>query len=178
MSEGRNALARHAAGRRAPSEEEAKGKELLTFELGAMRYALPLSCVREIVRLPPVTEVPRAPYEVLGVISVRGAVTTVLDLRRKLQLETTPLTSKSRVLLVDQGQEVTGLLVDAVLQVCRLRPEEIELSSVLGADAPGYLAGIGRPSGEKRDDERRAARRTAEIGEILLLLDPSALLRF
>ena len=177
MSEGRNALAKHAAGRLAPGEENASGEELLTFELGSVRYALPLSCVREIVRLPEVTEVPRAPYEVLGVISVRGAVSTVVDLRRKLQLEMAPLTGKSRVLLVDQGREVIGLLVDAVLQVCRLRPEEIELSSVLGADAPAYLSGIGRPS-VKSEDGRRVAPRAADPDEILLLLDPSVLLRF
>ncbi len=140
-------------------------RELLAFELGMERYALPLSCVREIVRVPVITEVPRSPDEVLGVISVRGAVTTLIDLRRKLRVDQPLMGGKSRVLLVDHGGEVLGILVDSVLQVHRLQPEEIELASVLGPQAPPYLLGIGRPAG------------TADAGEILLLLDPSALLR-
>ena len=51
-------------------------REFLAFDLANERYALPLSCVREIMRVPAVTEVPRGPEEVLGVISARGSVTT------------------------------------------------------------------------------------------------------
>ena len=152
----------------------ARTRELLAFELASERYALPLDCVREIVRVPVITEVPRGPEHVLGVISVRGAVTTLLDLRSKLRLELTPLSVKSRILLVDRGDEVIGLLVDGVLQVYRLRDEEIELASVLGAEAPPYLLGIGRPgSGEGR----RGGQDLVAASEILLLLDPAALLR-
>jgi purine-binding chemotaxis protein CheW len=145
--------------------EEPAAREFLAFELGNEHYALPLHCVREIVRVPQVTEVPRGPEEVLGVISVRGAVTTLIDLRRKLRLPQGPIDAKSRVLLVESGPEVVGMLVDAVLEVKRLTQEEIELASVLGAQAPPHLLGIGRPglAGGARD--------------ILLLLDPSAVLR-
>ena len=57
-------------------------REFLAFDVANERYALPLSCVRQIVRVPPVTEVPRSSASVLGIISVRGTVTTVIDLRR------------------------------------------------------------------------------------------------
>ena len=76
-------IARRATRARA---REPSAREYLAFEVGAEHYALPLPCVREIVRVPAVTEVPRAPSHVLGVISVRGAVTTVFDLRIKLRL--------------------------------------------------------------------------------------------
>jgi purine-binding chemotaxis protein CheW len=147
--------------RRAKAARKQNAREYLAFEVGSAHYALPLSCVREIVRVPSVTEVPRSERDVLGVISVRGAVTTVFDLRAKLRLAETPPTNKSRVLLIDGGREVVGLLVDNVLQVQRLQDDEVELASVLGAEAPPYLFGIGRP---------RAT-------EFLLLLDPIALLR-
>ena len=70
-------------------------REFLAFELSAERYALPLACVREIMRVSAVTEVPRAPSDVLGVISVRGQVTTVLDLRRKLHLPESPISARA-----------------------------------------------------------------------------------
>jgi purine-binding chemotaxis protein CheW len=160
-----------------PKDEDGQVRELLAFELGVERYALPLACVREIVRLPQVTEVPRGPIDVLGVISVRGAVTTVIDLRKRLRLELSPITSRTRVLLVRQGEETLGLLVDGVLQVYRLREAEVELSQVLGGEAPPYLFGIGRPGMAAREGTRNTAQRAEGPGEILLLLEPSALLR-
>jgi purine-binding chemotaxis protein CheW len=147
-------------------------RELLAFELADERYALPLSSVREIMRVPAVTEVPRAPDAVIGVISARGRVTTVLDLRRRLRLAEKPWTNRTRVLLVDHDDEVIGLLVDAVLQVQRLSPKEIELSSVLGGTAPPHLIGIGRPA------PSHGARTPGALQELLLLLDLAPLLAF
>lgn len=150
-------------------------REFLAFELSSERYALPLGCVREIMRVSTVTEVPRAPNDVLGVISVRGQVTTVLDLRRKLHVAEAPVSGKSRILLVDAGREIIGLLVDSVLHVYRLHDAEIELASVLGAEAPPYLHGLGRPAGAAQKPNEVA--RGAAASELLLLLDPTTLLR-
>jgi purine-binding chemotaxis protein CheW len=145
-------------------------RELLAFELADERYGLPLSLIREIMRVPTVTQVPRAPDAVLGVISARGRVTTLVDLRKRLRLAEKPWGTRTRVLLVDHDDEVLGLLVDAVLHVQRLSPGEIELSSVLGGTAPAHLLGIGRPAsthGAGRAD-----------GDLLLLLDVAPLLAF
>jgi purine-binding chemotaxis protein CheW len=164
VSEPRGAISRRAK----PARAEPSQREYLAFEVGAARYALPLQRVREIVRVPEVTEVPRAPAHVLGVISVRGAVTTVFDLRVKLRMNARPATPKSRILLVEDDGETVGLLVDNVLQVYRLHDVEIELASVLGAEAPPYLFGIGRPVDAGEPSAGR---------EFLLLLDAGALLR-
>jgi purine-binding chemotaxis protein CheW len=152
-------------------------REYLAFELSGETYALPLTCVREIVRVPEVTEVPRAPAAVLGVISVRGAVTTVLDLRIKLRLAAMPVSQKNRILLIDGGGEIRGALVDAVLQVYRLREQEVELASVLGSTAPPYLVGIGRPGTADDDESKREVSDARGTAEMLLLLDPIALLK-
>lgn len=154
-------------------EEETGTREFLAFDMGVERYALPLSAVREIVRLPPVTEVPRAPWEILGIVSVRGHVTTLVDLRRKLGMQESPTSSRSRVLLVDQGRELLGLLVDRVDQVVRLREDEVELSNVLGGDTSSYVMGVGRPG--LRPGGSDAAE--GADADILILLDPIALLK-
>ena len=150
-------------------------REFLAFDVANERYALPLSCVRQIVRVPPVTEVPRSSASVLGIISVRGTVTTVIDLRRKLRVAASPISVRSRILIIDGGSERIGLLVDAVLQVHRLREQEVELASVLGGNAPPYLVGIGRPGSAAGEAEARD--RARADGEMLLLLDPIALLK-
>lgn len=163
---------------RKPAAAEAEDdavREYLAFELGSEWYALPLSCVREIVRVPAVTEVPRSPSAILGIVSVRGAVTTVIDLRLKLRVFAAPVGPRSRILLVDGGREVTGVLVDAVSQVHRLREREVELASVLGGGAPPYLVGIGRPGSAVLSEGERAV--VGGPQDMLLLLDPIALLK-
>ena len=161
-------------------------RELLAFRLGAEAYALPLASVREIGRLRPLTEVPRAPQDVLGVVSVRGRVTTVLDLRRRLRLPAGAPTRHARVLMVDGGAEVLGLLVDEVLQVYRLREEEIEVGAGRPGEPGDAVFGIGRPAPARptarppRSLEARAVHASAPPAaavEVLILLDPGPLLR-
>jgi purine-binding chemotaxis protein CheW len=158
---------------------EATGvREFLAFLLGPEQYALPLSCVREIMRVPPITEVPRAPHEVLGIVSVRGQVTTLIDLRRKLEVSEGLISSRTRVLLVDQGDEILGLLCDRVLQVHRLSEDQVEMASVLGREASSYVMGIGRP-GQRKGQAVREGKAEAAAGDddILILLDPIVLLK-
>lgn len=158
--------------------EEPGIREFLAFVVANGTYALPLSCVREIMRVPSITEIPRAPDEVLGICSVRGQVTTLIDLRHKLKVEAAPISSRTRILLVDQGDDIMGLLCDRVQQVHRLSETEVEMASVLGADASSYVMGIGRPGQRKADAQRDANGRPGSAdAEILILLDPIALLK-
>jgi purine-binding chemotaxis protein CheW len=147
-------------------------RDVLSFTLADETYALPLASIHEILKTPPITPVPRAPADVLGIISVRGRITTVLDLRKRLRLAHEPASAKARVLLVDSGVELLGLLVDAVQQVHRLRPEEVELSSMVSGELADYVLGIGRP-GARRSEKLEDS--TAE--ELLILLDPEPLLK-
>jgi purine-binding chemotaxis protein CheW len=143
-------LLKHRAGRRAARRAGEAGKrtEYLAFGLAGETYAVRIAQLAEILRPPPITEVPRAPATVIGVISVRGKLVTVLDLRRRLRLVEAPIDRRSRILLVESGAgEQIGLLVDEVQQVWRLALDEIEPASVLGGDQAVHIAGIGRPAG-------------------------------
>lgn len=161
--------------------DEGQMREFLGFELGDERYALPLSSIREILRLPPVTEVPRGPEHVLGIISVRGQVTTLIDLRERLRMATSPIDARTRVLLVQRGAEVLGLLVDRVLQVYRMREDEMEFASVLGSDTSAHVMGVGRPGSRRSAFASGEGEMGFEVdlgrGDILILLDPMALLK-
>jgi purine-binding chemotaxis protein CheW len=92
--------------------------------------------------------VPRAPHHIIGIVSVRGQLVTVVDLRRRLSLPESPATRKTRILLVDAtGGEVMGVMVDEVLQVYRLAESEIEpAAAALGGEVASYLSGIARPA--------------------------------
>ncbi len=139
--------------------------DLLAFLLGSTRYALPLTSIREVIQLPALTEVPGCSDEVMGIAILRGQVTTILDLRPRWQIAVTAPSAKNRLLLFARDHsEVMGLLVDEVLRVAHVSPDQVEPASVLGKRAPEGVIGIGRlalPNG---------------ASEVVLLLDPAALL--
>lgn len=146
--EGRSALQR--------ADELGKRAEYLAFMLGPEAYAVPIANIVEILKPLPITEVPRARPETVGVMSVRGRLVTVMDLKTRFHLAPSfTMDKKSRILLVDTGAEQIGLLVDEVLQVYRLAESQIEPPAVLGSEQSPHIAGIGRPGG----------------GIVLLLLD-------
>ena len=132
----------------APEEdlESAVREEYLTFLLGREEYAVAIERVREVVKAPPVTEVPRAPAHILGVVTVRGEVVAVLDPRRRLGLPgAPPADGAGRIVIVDGGDGACALLVDAVASVVRLPPGAIEpYPQGIGGPRAEYLAGIGR----------------------------------
>ncbi len=149
-------------------------EEYIGFKAMDETFALPLTLVKEILKPPPITDVPRAREDVLGIVSVRGQITTVLDLRRRLGFTPREPTQHTRILLVEGAGEVLGLMVDEVTQVYRLSSQEIEVAnSVLGGNLGAHVAGIGRP---RIRGLRGEAVQVAD--EVLILLDLAALLAF
>lgn len=157
-------------------------REFLVIAVGGERMGLPLASVREILKIAPVTLVPRAPRAVIGILSVRGRITTVIDLRLHLGMPPSEDTRSSRILLVDGGEETIGVRVDAVHNVIRLRESEVESAAVVGAELPEHVLGIGRPYRERvgSSPEARVAKGSFEKdadAEVVILLDPVTLLR-
>ena len=139
---------------------------VLAVAAGDELYGFPLASVREILVPPPITEVPRAPGSVLGVISVRGRIITLVSLPTVLRLDSRWASPQGRVLLVDNGKELIGVAVDRVLQVYRIDQDRIEYTSAVDADLSDYVVGLGPvPAADARIKEH-----------LLILLDPAALL--
>lgn len=158
--------------------------EYLAFRLDEDLFAVPVATIREIVRPPPITPVPRAPKAVLGIMSGRGRVVTVIDARRKLGIPEAPIGGRTRILVTEHGTERIGLLVDEVLMVYRLAEGEIERAAQgVGSDVGDYIAGVARPTDTRMDAQspgRHALLPEVEPrseGEVvLILLDLKALL--
>jgi purine-binding chemotaxis protein CheW len=141
---------RRAEGRSAMQRADELGKraEYLAFMLGPEAYAVEIGNIVEILKPLPITEVPRANQEVVGVMSVRGRLVTVVDLKRRFRLARSfSMDKKSRILLINSPEEEVGLLVDEVLHVYRLAETEIEPPEVLGSEQQSHVVGIGRPPG-------------------------------
>jgi purine-binding chemotaxis protein CheW len=108
----------------------------------------------------------------MGIISVRGQIITVVDLRRRLNLAAEQVSARTRILLVDAASgETFGLLVDEVLQVHHLTEAEIEhTSAALGNDVAEHIAGIARPAKASAPNKHMAA------DQMIILLDVKVVL--
>lgn len=102
------------------------------FRLGEDRLVVAMDEIREIIEFPSLTAVPGASNWLLGVANVRGTLAAIVDLRGFLEGNETPLTPRSRLLLVMQEGSFLGLLVDEVIGMRRFRQEETADETVMG----------------------------------------------
>jgi purine-binding chemotaxis protein CheW len=119
-------------------------EQLVVFEVADESFGIDINAVQEIIRLQQITEVPRAPMHVKGVINLRGKVIPVVDLREKLGFMQGEETKSSRIVVVDIAGTTVGMIVDAVSEVLRISSEQIEEPSSIIESYEQYLRGIGK----------------------------------
>ena len=100
----------------APATSSQAQSPWLVFQIADQHYAVPLSEVSEVLRDGPVTPVPGAAPDLLGIRHLRGGIVPVMDGRRRLGLVDFPPSDPSQVRLVvlSCGPYRVGLRVDAV----------------------------------------------------------------
>jgi purine-binding chemotaxis protein CheW len=135
----------------APRLQAVPGK-YLTFVLADGEYAISVRKVREIIKVMPVTMVPRMAAHMKGVINLRGKVIPVVDLRLKFGLPSTDYTDRTcivvvEVLLRNQASPI-GIIVDSVSDVTSVAADELEEAPDFG-DQPGssYIMALAKVKG-------------------------------
>ena len=100
---------------------------LLTVMLGGECYGLNATEAKEIFKMPAVVRVPRTPSFVLGIINLRGAITSIVDIRSLLGVPSgTAFGEHARVVLVEAEGLATGLVVEEVKEITTLPSESIQ----------------------------------------------------
>jgi len=134
---------------RAQEEEKAEVLcEWLSFRLGSEEYALDIAGVGEIIKLREITDIPRVPEFILGIISLRGIIVPIFDLKKRLKLGVGELTAASRIIVCQWGERSAGLLVDSISQVVRIPAAGVEAPpAVLSGVDRELLKGVGRIQG-------------------------------
>ena len=117
----------------------------MVFDLADEGYGVDISAVREIIRLQEITQVPRTPEFVEGVINLRGKVIPVIDLRKRFGLTVEAESQDNRIVVVDIGEQHIGVIVDAVKEVLRIPTDSVEPpASVITTADSDYLLGIAK----------------------------------
>ena len=128
---------------------EREVQQYLTFMIGAEEYAVSLLKVKEIIEYDTITEVPKTPEWVRGVINLRGSVVPVIDLAVKFRQSPSVAGKLTCIVITEvecEGEAtVMGVMADSVRQVIDLKPQEIEEPPSFGTRVKvDYLLGMAR----------------------------------
>ncbi len=122
-----------------------KHLQIVGLRIGRETLGLPISVVREIVRVPEITPVPNAPLHIEGVINLRGKIIAVIDLGKRFGEAAIERGSRSRIVVVEMEERLVGLLVKSASEVLRIAPSEIEApQNVFPNEDMNYVTGVGK----------------------------------
>jgi purine-binding chemotaxis protein CheW len=128
-------------------------RQYLTFKLGNEIFATEVAKVREVLDLTTITQIPRTPEFMAGVINLRGSVVPVVDLRLCLDMLKTESTRNTCIVVVevmlDSEPTIIGALADSVEEVIDLDPDRIKPAPRIGTQIrTDFIKGMG-----KRDEQ-------------------------
>jgi purine-binding chemotaxis protein CheW len=125
-----------------------KDYQVVGFRIGDETYGVRIASVREIVRVPEITNVPNAPEMIEGVINLRGRIIPVMDLRKRFGSSPVTPDKKNRILVVELENKLLGLIVTSASEVLKIPPSEIESpGSVFAEGESSYVTGVGKLKG-------------------------------
>ncbi len=148
VSDWQDVVKRMNEGQAEEKKVEEETLHLVGFFLNDEEYAFEISQVQEIIRVSGWTRVPNAPGHIKGVINLRGRIIPVVDPKLRMGFTSGEMTKDSRIIVVEAGKKVIGMLVDRVSQVLRLPLRTIETApdEVTEADK-GFVKGVGKLDG-------------------------------
>lgn len=122
-------------------------------------YGVNVAKVREIIKMPNLTELPGVPEYIEGIFDLRGVVIPVINLAKWMQIkEPTGVAIKPRVIISEFSEILIGFIVHEAKRIRRISWSDIEATSFSansGALDKGKITGVTR----------------IENDEVLLILD-------
>jgi len=112
--------------------EDDRVLQWVTFELAGETYGIDVMAVKEVLRHQDIAPVPGAPDYVLGIINIRGKVISVISTRGRFGLPEVEADRNTRIMIVEIGDYIVGIVVDSVAEVVYVRQSEIDTTPTTG----------------------------------------------
>ena len=121
-----------------PSPPDDGMLRLVPFSLNGDEYAFEVSGAFEVIRPREVTEVPRVPDFIKGILSVRGEMLPIMDLKARLGMNSPGNDSMVKRILIAGGEECkAGFMVDGIGAIKEFRANRFKRVGRKG----GFLTG-------------------------------------
>jgi len=106
-----------------------KKEQLITFKIEDVFYGIEISKIREVTGYPiekPPKPVPNLPDYIMGIINLRGEMIPVLELKKKMGLSEKQYNKFSVILIIEDQEDVFGIVCDEVEEVIPFPEEKID----------------------------------------------------
>ena len=119
--------------------------QIVIFELGAEHFGVDIAKVESIIKMQPITQLPRTPEFVEGVTNLRGKVLPVIDLRKRFGLAAQETDKNSRIIVVSVNQIGVGMIVDEVSEVVTVPEVAVEATPAIATSVDAtFIKGIAK----------------------------------
>ena len=116
--------------------------QFVIFFVSGETFAVALSEVKEIIRMPAIVRLPLSPSSLEGLANLRGRVLPIVSTRRLFGMDDVEHDDATRIVILDQGQPL-GIVVDRVASVVTAERDQIEdASAIEGAIGSAMLQGM------------------------------------
>lgn len=110
--------------------------QIIVFTLGKEKFALETRLIDGIEKMLSITKVPTAPYYIKGLANLRGNIISIIDLKAYLNMSYSK--EEENIIILENGDEKMGLMVDDVHEVIEIGNDMIEKVS----SEAGYIKGV------------------------------------
>lgn len=125
------------------------GCQLVVFNIDGESFGVEITHVKEIIKMQEIFKIPNTPEFIEGLISLRGKVHTIFNLRKKFRLPAIEFDDNTNIILVNVKDALVGFIVDEVNEIVRFEDEDIEMTpDAISRFDRKYLNGIAK-MGEK-----------------------------
>lgn len=118
--------------------------QLVGFIIGDEEYSVPILNIQEIIKPISWTRVPQTPNYVLGVFNLRGSVIPLIDLRMRFGLPSMNHTDDTRFIVMKNGDDVAGFVIDRLTEAIRLRKSDIGPAPETALQDETLIDGVGK----------------------------------
>jgi len=99
---------------------QSRRERYLTFFLGEEQYGIAIDKIKEIIAMMKVTNVPKTPSYIRGVINLRGSIIPVVDTRLRFGMENRDEDMHTAIVIVEVDRVNIGFIVDRVEEVASI----------------------------------------------------------
>ena len=119
--------------------------QFIGFRLSDQEYAFRIEQIQEILIPDRVTRMPQVADYIEGVSNLRGAIIPIINLRRLFDLAPKEKDAETRTIVANVGTKTIGCTVDAVTQVIRITPDQIQPApDIVKSEGASYIAGFAK----------------------------------
>lgn len=117
--------------------------KFIVFTISGEEFGIDLGKVYEILKPQKATPCPGTPGYINGIFNLRGTVIPLMDLRKRLGVESSP--EKEKIIIVYIHKEMIGLLVDTIEGIESIDAQHVSPPpSLFKGLKPEYLLGVGK----------------------------------